>query len=52
MAVDGKPIFERVSLYPRKGAQQRGGIEKFNGSDWKERNFWEADLQRIRMDKY
>jgi hypothetical protein len=52
MTVDGRTIFSRLSLYPRKGAQARGGIEKFNGKDWKERNFWEADLQRIRADRY
>lgn len=52
MTVNGKAIFDRLSLYPRKGSQARGGIEKFNIAEWRDRNFWEADLQRIRMDRY
>jgi len=51
MTVDGKPVLKGVALYPRKGIQERGGLEKFNRVDWRDRNFWEADLQRIRVDK-
>jgi hypothetical protein len=51
LRVAGKTLLD-VSLYPRKGAQPKGGIEKFNGLDWKARNFWEADLQRLRQDKF
>jgi hypothetical protein len=52
LRLDGKAVLDRESLYPRKGAQAKGGIEKFDASDWKDRNFWEADLQRIRIDRY
>jgi hypothetical protein len=51
LRVDGKTVLDRQSLYPRKGSQARGGIEKYNAADWYNRNFWEADLQQIRVDK-
>ena len=51
MRVDGKTVLDRQSLFPRKGAQAKGPIGGFNAADWKDRNFWEADLQRIRVDK-
>jgi hypothetical protein len=45
MTIDGQRILDRLSMYPRKGANPKGGIER-----WGEANatFWEADLQRFR----
>lgn len=45
MTVDGQLILDKVSMYPRKGANPRGGIER-----WGEANptFWETELQRFR----
>ncbi len=51
LTVAGKRVLDRQTLYPRKGAEPKGGIEMFNSSLWSARKFWEADLQRIRIDK-
>lgn len=51
LTVDGRRVLERQRLYPRSGAQTEGGIEKFNSGSWTERNLWEAELQRIRVDR-
>jgi hypothetical protein len=52
MSVNGRRVLDRQSLYPRKGTQPNGGIEKFNPLQWYERVYWEADLQKIRVDRY
>jgi hypothetical protein len=46
ITAEGKRLLDRVSLFPRKGAN-KGGIEKFNAVTWYERTYWEADLQRL-----
>jgi hypothetical protein len=51
LSVDGRPVLSRQSLFPRQGRQKEGGIEKFNRTQWLDRNFWEGELQRIRVDR-
>jgi hypothetical protein len=49
LTVDGKRILDRQSLYPRKGASTKAGIEKYNPLRWSERVYWEGDFQRLRL---
>ena len=51
LSIAGRRVLYRQSLYPRKGAQPNGGIEKFNPLQWYERVYWEADFQKIRSDR-
>jgi hypothetical protein len=48
LTVDGNPVLVRQSLYPRKGHQPQGGIEKFNRKDWETKNYWEEELQKVK----
>jgi hypothetical protein len=52
MWVDGRPILDRQSLYPRKPGKGENGIEKFNRGRWFERSFWQGELQILRRDRY
>ena len=51
VTVGGRRVLARQTMYPRKGAQPAGGLEKFNPLQWYERVYWEADLQKIRSDR-
>lgn len=51
LRVDGRPVLNQQSLYPRRGRNPKGGIEKFNPAQWSEKAFWEAPLQNIRQDR-
>jgi len=51
---DGKSfrrIVEKRSLYPRRGTSRDGGMQDFNRTNWKQRIYWEEDLQKIRADR-
>jgi len=50
LTIDGRTVLSRQSLFPRKGARLDGGIEKYNRLQWRERIYWEQELQRIRRD--
>ena len=52
MWVNGRPILERQSLYPRKPGKKESGIEKFSRTQWFARAFWEGELQSLRRDRY
>jgi hypothetical protein len=51
LRVDGRPVLNQQSLYPRRGRNAKIGIEKFNPAQWSEKAFWEAPLQSIRLDR-
>ena len=45
LTVAGQRVLNRVSMYPRKGVDPKGGIARWNRDDWKP-VFWETDLFR------
>ena len=49
ITVDGQRLLDRVSLYPRKGASSRDGIQKYNPVHWYERVYWEGEVQKLRL---
>jgi hypothetical protein len=50
MSVDNQPILVRESMFPRSGNRKEDGIQDYNRLRWRDKTFWEADLQRIRRD--
>jgi hypothetical protein len=47
MTVDGKKFLDNVSMYPRRGVNTKGGIERWNRTEWNP-VFWEGNLQNFR----
>ena len=45
MTVDGRRVLDKLSMYPRKGQDPKGGIERWGQPN---ASFWETDLQRFR----
>jgi hypothetical protein len=48
LRVGSRPVLDRQSMYPRRGAGAEAGIQKYNASQWYERVYWEVDFQRAR----
>ena len=48
LRVGSRPLLDRQSMYPRRGAGAEAGIQKYNASQWYERVYWEVDFQRAR----
>jgi hypothetical protein len=48
LVVDGETILNGVRMAPRRGSQPSRGFQHFNPKRWRERVFWEAELQPFR----
>lgn len=48
LTVDGEVILNGVSMNPRSGASTTGGLQDFNPRLWRQRVYWEAELQKFR----
>ena len=46
LSIDGRVIFEKVAMQPRKGDPAKG-LQDWNRKKWDNRTYWEADLQEI-----
>jgi hypothetical protein len=46
MSIDGRVIFDKVAMQPRKGDPAKG-LQDWNRKKWDNRTYWEADLQEI-----
>jgi hypothetical protein len=48
---DVRRIIYEQSMYPRRGYSRDGLLQNFNRANWMQRTYWEAELQRIRVDR-
>jgi hypothetical protein len=46
LTIDGRVIFDKVAMQPRKGDPAKG-LQDWNRKKWDNRTYWEADLQEI-----
>ena len=47
LAVDGQEVFRNVRMSPHLGDASKG-FQKFNPRDWRDRSYWEAELDKLR----